>query len=164
MKQRLLITLIVIATLIISSCNSITDSSFIDTSEKNIQNLSTSIETDKDRYLIGEPVALLFTVTNLSDESPMTFLPWGTPMEEMFTNDCLSVTINEKSIEYKGIMVNRMEPQVDDYITIGPGESVVNRVELFDAYPLPDEGIYRIFFKGSYANLPKSNEITLMVE
>ncbi|MDC7245524.1 MAG: hypothetical protein PQJ47_06385 [Sphaerochaetaceae bacterium] len=75
-------------------------------------------------------------------------------MEGMFTSDCLSVTADGRSIGYEGIMVNRMEIGADDYITLGPGESVETRVNLLDGYPLNSEGLYQIFFKGSYGNLP----------
>ncbi|MDC7245525.1 MAG: hypothetical protein PQJ47_06390 [Sphaerochaetaceae bacterium] len=58
------------------SCHSITGFSQFVTSEDTTRYLSTSVETEKDHYQIGEPVELIFTVTNLSADRFVTFLSW----------------------------------------------------------------------------------------
>lgn len=124
----------------------------------------THITTNKSFYKLNEPIVLAMTIKNTSKKSYM-FLPWGTPLENSFTSDCLNVIYNDKeSVNYTGIMVKRLPPTKNDSITIKPRKSTTGYVNVLDGYKLTEKGVYTIQFKENYRNLPSSNAINIEIK
>lgn len=122
-----------------------------------------NIDTDKQSYLVEEPILLSFTITN-TGEYPFLFLPWQTPLEEQLTGDCIQILYKDTTIPYIGIMVKRMPPTDEDYVILKAGESQTGQINLLDGYKLTEPGTYKIQFKESFQGLPQSNEIELTIK
>lgn len=120
------------------------------------------ISTNKNIYSLGEPIILSMTVQNTS-QAPYTFLPWGTPLENDFTNDCMEVKFNGAPIPYIGIMVSRIPPTEKDYVTLQFNETSTGKVKLIDGYQLSKKGLYTIQFKEAYQGLPASNILEIKI-
>lgn len=127
-----LFTLVILLFQALYSCN---------TMKKNT--VKTVISTNKNVFKIGEPIKLSMEVKNEGD-NVYTFLPWGTPTENRFTRNCLSVTYNNKLIDYTGLLVKRKPPTEKNYITLKKDESFKGNVNLFDGYQLVKKGIFKI--------------------
>lgn len=122
-----------------------------------------SISTDKTVYVIGEPIYLNMVVLNRGKKK-FTFLPWKTPIENSFTGSCMDVVHNDENVPYKGILVKRMPPTPEDYITLGTGDTSKGKVNLLEGYDLNKRGVYHIRFNGSNDKLPSSNMIEIKVK
>lgn len=131
--------------------------------ETYVHPVKTTIRTNKKSYKLGEAIQLTLEVNNTA-ASPYTFLPWGTPIENRFTGDCLTVTLNGKELPYTGIMVKRMAPTDKDYITLQQRENTSGQVNLLDGYKLTEKGLYKVQFKEQYNGIPASNVVELRVE
>lgn len=125
--------------------------------------VNTIITTDKVTYTIGEPIALTMTIEN-TGKTAYTFLDWGTPLEERFTNNCMLITKGDKTIPYTGIMVKRMAPTEADYTTLMSGEKASGSIGLLNGYKITEPGTYNIQFKETYPNIPASNVIKIIIE
>lgn len=125
--------------------------------------VKTKLSAKQSIYQVGEPIVLTLQAENIGEE-PYTFLPWGTPIENRFTGDCLSVTYQGKPVNYVGIMVKRMPPTEADYITLQKGETVSGSVNLLEGYKADQPGRYHIQFKERYNGIPASNSIEIEIE
>lgn len=141
--------------LIIFSCKT--------TNNQNNREITTSISTDKTIYKIGEPIFLTMKVENLGKKK-FTFLPWGTPIENTLTRNCLEVKFNGRNIDYSGIMVKRMPPTKDDYITLKKKATIKGKISISEGYSTNEKGIYSIQFKGNDKSLPTSNTIKVEIK
>lgn len=126
------------------------------TDETYVNPIKTRIFTNKSTFALNEAINLSMTIQN-TGEKPYTFLPWGTPLENVLTSDCLEVKHNGIPIPYIGIMVKRIPPTEKDYITIKTDETSTGIVNLLDGYTFDAKGVYTIQFKESYQGLPASN-------
>ena len=105
--------------------------------EKNrelIRFIETEITTDKNAYNTGEPIVLSMKATN-TGRKKYTFLPWGTPIENTLTGDCLMVKQNHQLIEYIGIMVKRVPSTKKDYVTLKHHEFISGEINILEGYP-----------------------------
>jgi hypothetical protein len=94
-------------------------------------------------YRLGEPIVLGVEIENRGSR-PVRFLQWGTPLEEAFTADYLTVERDGEVLPYDGKLVKRTDPGVNDYRTIGPGEKLETTVEVSAAYPVEAPGDYTV--------------------
>jgi hypothetical protein len=94
------------------------------------------------RLKVGEPVPLLFKLTNRSAQ-PLFVLEWHTPLEGLLAN-VLEVTRDGAPVPYEGPMVKRGAPGADDYAAIASGASVEAEIDVSLAYNLKQPGTYRI--------------------
>jgi hypothetical protein len=124
--------------------------------------IQANLATDKKVYLAGKPINLSLEIKN-TGQKPYTFLPWGTPIEDRLTGNCLTIKLNGKEIDYRGIMVKRAPPTEKDYITLQANEAVKGEVNLLDGYQLNAKGIYTIQFQETYKGLPASNIIEIEI-
>lgn len=122
-----------------------------------------SISTPKTIYNIGESIELDMKVENLGKEK-FTFLPWKTPIENRFTGEFMEIFFNKEKIEYSGIMVKRMPPTKEDYITLKPNKSVTGKINLLDGYKFTNKGVYSVQFNGNNDKLPSSNVILIEIK
>lgn len=127
------------------------------------EKIVSSISMMKDSYNLGESMELEMKVENLGKEK-FTFLPWKTPIENSFTGKFMEITFDNKKIEYSGIMVKRMPPTKEDYITLKPNESVTGKINLLDGYKFTKKGVYSIQFDGNNDKLPSSNVILIKIK
>jgi len=97
-------------------------------------------------YAAGQPVNIKFILENTSNEV-LYVLTWYTPLEGL-KGKIFKVTRNGVEIPYEGRMVKRGNPRREDYVRIGPGESLSATVDLSTGYNLGERGEYRIEFKG----------------
>lgn len=123
----------------------------------------TKIITNKSIYKIDEPIELSMEIKNTAD-TPFTFLPWGTPLENSFTRGCLQVIHNNEKVPYTGIMVKRVAPADKDYITLKKDETYSGKVNVLEGYKLTKKGKYSIQFEETYNGMPASNIITITIE
>jgi peptidyl-Lys metalloendopeptidase len=93
-------------------------------------------------YSSDDQVQTTFQLTNHSEES-MRVLKWFTPLEGMWS-DCLLVIRDGERVLYDGPLAKRGNPTSDDYVTLGPGESIERKVEIAEAYRVSDPGIYNV--------------------
>ena len=96
-------------------------------------------------YKKDEATSLIFEVVNPTDK-PIRILKWNTPLEGL-RSDCLDVKRNGKPVPYNGIMVKRAAPTEDDFLTILPGKSVTNKVDLSVAYDMSSPGHVKVDYK-----------------
>ena len=125
--------------------------------------IKTKITANKSVYALGEAIKLSMTIQNTGKKA-YTFLPWGTPLENELTGDCLEVKHNGVAVQYSGIMVKRMPPTEKDYITIKANETSSGTVNLLDGYKLDKKGAYTIQFRESYEGMPSSNIIEVTIK
>jgi peptidyl-Lys metalloendopeptidase len=98
-----------------------------------------------DQYKKDEATSLIFEVANPT-KKPIRILKWNTPLEGL-RSDCLDVKRNGKPVPYDGIMVKRGAPTADDFVTIPPGKSVTNKVDLGGAYDMSSAGQVKVDYK-----------------
>lgn len=126
--------------------------------------VTTTIQSNKTSYALGESIEITFSVEN-TNEKKQRFCYWQTPLETPLTADCFKITNGTNTVLYNGILVKRMPPTDEDYITLTSKESRTNTIVLKEDYVLNEKGIYEITFQGRYINsLPNSNTITIEVK
>ena len=125
----------------------------------NIPVFSFDIKMAKPEFTRGEPLMMDFTVTNLLPKENI-FLKWHTPFEG-FQNEFLEVTHMESGtkIRYEGILKSRAAPQKGDgsYIEFAAGASESTEIDLFEAYPCSEKGLYHVSFSGYSADGKKAS-------
>lgn len=105
---------------------------------------------------IVDGVWVQFTLTNQSLGS-IKVLPWYTPLEGYLTHLFNIEDEQGKQLQYQGPMVKRMAPQIMDYITLQPGESVKAKLDLQAAYQFK-VGTYRISLQNKQIQVIVNNE------
>jgi hypothetical protein len=108
------------------------------------------------RLKVGEPVPLLFKLTNRSAQ-PVFALKWHTPLEGLLSN-VVEVTRDGAPIPYEGPMVKRGAPAADDYAAIASGASVEAEIDVSLAYNLKQPGTYRITPRGRLMDMTQQKE------
>ncbi|MER7046152.1 M35 family metallo-endopeptidase [Streptomyces jumonjinensis] len=98
--------------------------------------------TSAPAYTLAEPTLVTFTIENRGDTA-VRFLVWGTPLEGTVT-DCLDISCDGRPVEYDGRLVKRGDPTADQYVTIAPGESLTETVDISLAYPIDRPGEYTV--------------------
>lgn len=143
----------------IFSCNT-TKNAIVEENKELMRFIETKISTN-DTFKAGESIELSMKVTNIG-KSKYTFLPWGTPIENSLTGDCLLVKHNNKILDYNGIMVKRVPPTKKDYVTLKHNETVAGKINILDGYNLNKNGVYTIQYKEG-KGLPESNIIEIEI-
>ncbi|RKH38555.1 protease, partial [Corallococcus llansteffanensis] len=105
---------------------------------------------------VGEPVEVLFQLTNRSAQA-VYVLPWQTPLEGIL-GTVFDITRDGEEVSYQGPMVKRRAPSESSYVTIAPGATVENRVEVTQAYDFQKPGTYRITFRNELMDVTSRKE------
>ena len=100
----------------------------------------------QEAYKIGQPVIIKFSIENLT-ENVIWILTWYTPFEGIL-GKIFSVNCGGQEIVYNGMMVKRGNPDLKDYLRIGPYKSVSTEVDLSIAYRLQSSNECHVKFKG----------------
>lgn len=108
------------------------------------------------KYLVDRPIMIKFTLQNCTDEH-LWVLTWYTPLEGL-KGKIFLVICNGKEIPYEGPMVKRGDPVRNDYVHIGPMESVSAEIDLSRAYNLPLANECRVQFKGRIYDVVNNEE------
>ena len=109
-----------------------------------------SIELDPQQLERGH-VVISTTLKNTSTDR-LIFLPWGTPFETKVTAPFLKIhhrTADEPGdVPYVGMMLKRAAPVADDYINLGPGRSIKNRLDITESYRFCENRSYVLIYSG----------------
>jgi peptidyl-Lys metalloendopeptidase len=98
-----------------------------------------------DTYSANEEKSLIFGLVN-NTGSPIYILKWNTPLEGL-KSDCLEVEKNGKTLPYKGSKVTRGTPSPLDFISLAPGGSITQPIDLDEGYDLSRSGKYLVRLK-----------------
>lgn len=110
-----------------------------------VQSALVCLLTAPQRVPLTEPaVPLGFTLRNDS-AWPVTVLGRQTPLEGILGN-LFAVTLAGRQLEYRGPMVKRGPPGVDEFVTIASGLDEHATVDLAAGYDLSSPGRYRVRF------------------
>ena len=102
--------------------------------------------------LAGGPARVRLTLVNEGSE-PLAALVWNTPFEGAWLGTPFTVTRDGVALEYGGAMVKRGDPEADDYVQLGAGESRSAEADLAAVYPLAAAGGYEVRVTGTLADL-----------
>jgi hypothetical protein len=95
---------------------------------------------------VGSDIVVRITIANHS-HVPFRLLQWNLPKNGKMTTVLFEVTLNGKTVEYRGPMAKR-SIMPDDYVVIAPGKSLSAEVGLLQAYDVRSGGDYAITYKG----------------
>jgi peptidyl-Lys metalloendopeptidase len=94
----------------------------------------------------GERAPVRFVLRN-AGSAPVAVLDWHTPLEGLL-GPIFEVRGEGRVLDYTGPMVKRGDPEADEYVVLGPGESAAETVDLALAWDLQKAGRYEIRFPG----------------
>lgn len=86
--------------------------------------------------------SVTFTLTNRGNR-PVSVLKWHTPLEGI-RNDIFRITHEGEMVPYVGPLIKRGQPTAEDFVTLGPGETVSAVVDLGAVYAFPEPGRYEV--------------------
>lgn len=93
----------------------------------------------------AEAGLLEFSVTNPTDEA-VSFVRYTTPLGG-FENDLFVVLRDGERLPYIGRLALRLGPLPENWVELGPGESVTGVIDLAEGYDLRRGGAYSITFR-----------------
>ena len=96
-------------------------------------------------YRLGQAIELTFAIRN-SSNTPYQVLAWETPLEDQVTN-FLTVERDGRVLRYDGRHVKRGDPVEQDYVVLGPNETITRQVDISRSYPIDAPGVYRATLK-----------------
>jgi hypothetical protein len=94
----------------------------------------------------GQPWMADFEIRN-NGLSSVSFLPWGTPWEGVFSRNLFNIESAGRKIEYIGPTIKRSAPSGRDYIEIKPGASQLVKLNISSGYNLEDSGDYSLTYQ-----------------
>jgi len=98
-----------------------------------------------DQYKKDEHTHLIFELTNHTKQ-PLHILKWNTPLEGL-KSDCLSVNKNGRRVSYDGLLIKRGQPGPADFVTLQPGQSISNKIDIGEAYNISSPGKVKVDYK-----------------
>ncbi|MCI4667482.1 MAG: hypothetical protein MRZ79_04920 [Bacteroidia bacterium] len=129
--------------------------------EKQIQ---TTLTPHADKYKKGEPVMVSFTVSNFGEKA-VRVCRWNSPLEGSYADDFLLIERKKKVAEFKGETKARKQSFFKSFVSLKPGESITQTIDLSEAYDLEKKGTYSISFEGdAYNRLPDSEPIEIKIK
>ena len=87
-------------------------------------------------------VACSFQFTNIADED-LYLLKRNTPLEG-FYSPFLTLSIEGRPVQYKGILASRIAPTKDEFILLKAGESIAASVQITDVFNIDTDGLYTV--------------------
>lgn len=90
----------------------------------------------------GERVTVSVSFTNVA-KHPVRLLSWQTGKDEL-EEDLFEITRDGEPVEYIGPHYKRPAPEKADYVTVAPGKTLTQSVELSNFYDLSKTGDYDI--------------------
>jgi len=127
-------------------------------------NVSVTLKALQSSYAESDALLIELTYKNISSQ-PIRMLQWDTGLDGGIFHDFLDVRINGFTLAYSGWHAKTAEPTDKDYIVLEPSQSVSAEVDLADAYPIYDQGVYQVSYKldeiGLSAKQLSGNSITM---
>lgn len=120
---------------------------------KAVEGITTGLAVEKVAFGAADPIKLRFVLTNTTAQ-PMSVLKWHTPLEG-FDSNMFQVTIDGKKVTYIGRLIKRGAPKPTDYVTVGPGQSVSEMVDLAKGYAIYKAGDYSVTFRSRLFDIGK---------
>lgn len=122
------------------------------------QQLEVTLQVPKGKtsaFKASEAITVDFVLTNPS-ASPVKVLAWRTPFLGV-TDDIFAVAAGRAgqvsgTVGYIGPLIKRGEPQEDDFITLAPGESRIETVNLAEYYAIYQQNDYSVTYRPSLPN------------
>ena len=108
--------------------------------------VKTSLSVEKWRFESSEEIVVSYTLTNDGADT-VSVLRWDTPVDGIEAN-ILSVARDGEAVPYIGKLVKRGVPQPDDYLELGPGESMTFTFDPSTAYDMSAAGRYTLRSRG----------------
>ena len=87
-------------------------------------------------------VACSFEFTNNANED-LYLLKRNTPLEGLYSQ-FVSVSLDGRLLEYKGIYAYRIPPTKDEFVLLKAGESISASVQITDAFSIDTDGLYTV--------------------
>lgn len=107
--------------------------------------LATELRAVDARMPVGAPLELRFVARNDTDET-LELLIWNTPLEEPLSADLFAVERDGERLPYRGRLIKRGQPEVDDLVRLAPGQAVERTVDIARYYAVDRPGRYTIAF------------------
>lgn len=115
--------------------------SFADTNS----GLEIKLSMPQEGYFSADQLKLDVILTNTSSDA-ITFLKWGTPFENDFTDNILTIQYEGQIVRYIGKIVKRAPPEENDFITIAVGETISTSLDISEGYAIENRGDYTVAF------------------
>lgn len=129
--------------------------------EKQIQTTLTPLS---EKYKRGEPMLMAFTVSNLGEKT-VRVCRWNSPLEGSYEDDFLLISRKKNVAAYHGDKKARKQSFIKSYVSLKPGESLSQTIDLSEAYGLNKKGTYKVKFEGdAYNHLPNSEMVEIKVK
>ena len=123
--------------------------------------LKAEVEILQADYKAADTLKIRFTLTNNTDW-PLSVLKWFTPLDG-FKSDMFQVEDESgKRLPYLGILIKRGSPTEEDYVLIGPGQSVSTEVDISEAYDISQAGRYKVMFTSNLISVGRESPATLI--
>ncbi|MCH2192221.1 MAG: M35 family metallo-endopeptidase, partial [Gammaproteobacteria bacterium] len=110
------------------------------------QQISVSISADRPQYSEKDGLTITVTYQNRSVET-IRILKWGTALEKNISHDLFSVIYEGESLPYIGRHYKRAAATDDDFLVIGPLQSVSRTIDLESLYPMNYSGKYTVEYR-----------------
>ncbi len=94
---------------------------------------------------LTDEIAISFTLSNTGAASARV-LRWQTPLAGIDA-DIFAVAVDGESVPYIGRLIKRAAPEPEDFVEIGPGQSVSATVDLSSAYDMTRKGEYTVRYR-----------------
>ena len=99
-------------------------------------------------------VACSFEFTNNANED-LYLLKRNTPLEGLYS-EFISVSLDDRPLEYQGILMHRIPPTKDEFILLKGGESISISVQITDIFIIDTDGLYTVQYSRPLQYLPVS--------
>lgn len=103
--------------------------------------LVVGMAASREEYPANGAINISFELNNISGRDQHLLL-WGTPFEGMVTRAFVHVQFNGTQLPYRGPVVKRAAPRVEDFQRIGAGESINRSWDLKQLFEIDKPGVY----------------------
>jgi len=107
--------------------------------------LVAALATDTWHHELTDDIAITFTLANTGAGSARV-LRWQTPLAGIEA-DIFAVTVDGEPVPYFGRLIKRAAPEAEDWIEVGPGQSVSAEFDLSSVYDMTRRGEYAVRYR-----------------
>jgi len=107
--------------------------------------LTAALAIDTWHHELTDDITITFTLTNTGAGSAHV-LRWQTPLAGIEA-DIFAVTVDGEPVPYVGRLIKRAAPEAEDWVELGPGQSVSATFDLSSAYDLTRGGEYAVRYR-----------------
>ena len=107
--------------------------------------LVAALAIDTWHHELTDDITIAFTLTNTGAGSAR-ILRWQTPLAGIEA-DIFAVTVDGEPVPYVGRLIKRAAPEAEDWVELGPGQSVSAAFDLSSAYDMTRRGEYAVRYR-----------------